>query len=248
MISKPASKLSHAVALFCILISQQIIAVEGAIPELDGIWELNLAWTNHPNDIPAPYGRPSFREYTRPEVILEWDNQDPVDDPALACIPPTVATAMSGLHAIGFDQSGEHVTVYAEAFDIIRTVYMDGRDHPGPNAPHTNLGHSIGWYEGDTLVIDTSHISAGWKIATGNSPPNSEQLQVVERYRVIQEGTTLEQTVTVTDPLVLTQPVTYIQHERRAPFNELVPYDCMPLNTDRGDELTPEEFYRSIEN
>ena len=53
----------------------------------------------------------------------------------------------------------------------------------------------------------------------------------------------LEQAVTVEDPRTLTQPVTYVQHERRAPMHELVPYDCMPLNTDRGEELTPEEFY-----
>ena len=209
---------------------------------LDGIWELNRGWTDHPDDDPSTYERPDFRAFTRPEVLVAWSERDPVDDPKLDCEQPTVSSAMSGIHAIAIDQTGEHVKLYAEAFDVERTVYMDGRAHPGEDTLHTNLGHSIGWYEGNTLVVDTTHITAGWSIGPGG-PPHSDRLHVIERYRVIEDGRLLEQAVTVEDPLTLTQPVTYVQHERRAPMHELVPYDCMPLNTDRGEELTPEEFY-----
>ena len=215
---------------------------DGRVAGLDGIWELNRGWTDHPDDDPSTYERPNFRAFTRPEVLTAWAERDPVDDPKLDCEQPTVSSAMSGIHAIAIDQSGEHVMLYAEAFDVERTVYMDGRAHPGEDTPHTNLGHSIGWYEGDTLVVDTTHITAGWSIGPGG-PPHSDRLHVIERYRVIEDGRLLEQAVTVEDPLTLTQPVAYVQHERHAPMHELVPYDCMRLNTDRGEELTPEEFY-----
>ena len=213
------------------------------IAELDGVWELNRGWTDHPDDNPDTYERPDFRPVTRPEVLAAWQSRDPVDDPKLDCEPPTVSAAMTGIHAIAIDQSGEHVGLFAEAFDVQRTVYMDGRPHPGEDAPHTHLGHSVGRYEGDTLVVDTTHITSGWSMGAGG-PPHSDRLHVVERYRVIEDGRLLEQSITVDDPLTLTQPVTYVQHLRRAPIHELVPYDCMPLNTDRGEELTPEEFYR----
>lgn len=219
---------------------------DNRVPALDGIWELNRGWTNHPDDNPDTYTRTNFRAFTRPEITEAWDNRDPIDDPKLECKPPTVSSAMSGIHAIAIDQSGDDVILFAEAFDIVRTVYMNGREHPGAEFPRSHLGHSIGRYEGDTLVVDTTHLTAGWSIGPGG-PPHSDQLHVVERYRVINDGKLLEQSVTVTDPLTLTQPVTYTQHERRAPFDELVPYDCMPLNTDRGEEVSPEDFYRPQE-
>ena len=138
---------------------------------LDGIWELNRGWTDHPDDDPSTYERSDFRAFTRPEVLAAWAERDPVDDPKLDCEQPTVSSAMSGIHAIAIDQSGEHVKLFAEAFDVERTVYMDGRAHPGEDAPHTNLGHSIGWYEGDALVVDTTHITAGWSIGPGGTAP-----------------------------------------------------------------------------
>lgn len=214
-----------------------------AVVELDGVWELNRGWTDHPDDNPDTFERPDFRPYTRPEVLAVWLERDPLGDPSLDCEPPTVSAAMSGIHAIAIDQSGEHVRLFAEAFDVERIVYMDGRSHPGENAPHANLGHSVGRYEGETLVVETTHITAGWSMGAGG-PPHSDRLRVVERYRVIEDGRLLEQAITVEDPLTLTQPVTYVQHLRRAEIPELVPYDCMPLNTDRGEELTPEEFYQ----
>ena len=213
------------------------------VAELDGVWELNRGWTEHPDDNPDTYERTDFRPWTLPEVLAAWEARDPLSDPKLECEPPTVSAAMSGIHAIAIDQSGEHVRLFAEAFDVDRTVYMDGRSHPGEDALHTHLGHSVGRYEGDALVVDTTHITAGWSIGPGG-PPHSDRLQVVERYRAIEDGRLLEQAITVEDPLTLTQPVTYVQHLRRAPIHELVPYDCMPLNTDRGEELTPEEFYQ----
>ena len=70
-----------------------------AIAELDGVWELNRGWTDHPDDNPDTYERTDFRPYTLPEVLAAWQARDPLDDPKLDCEPPTVSEAMSGIHA-----------------------------------------------------------------------------------------------------------------------------------------------------
>ena len=212
-------------------------------PALDGVWELNRGWTNHPDDIAGTGLIPDYREYTLPEALAAWDQQKPLDDPKLRCESPTVVGVMTNIHAIAIDQSGDDVVMlYSEYFDTVRTVYMDGREHPGAGTPHSKLGHSIGWYEDNTLVVETTHISAGHSVA-GGGPPHSDSLQVIERYRVINDGRILEQTVIMEDPETFTEPVTLVNHERRAPFNELVPFECMPLGTARGSEISPEEFY-----
>ena len=90
--------------------------------------------------------------------------------------------------------------------------------------------------------METTHISAGHSVG-GGGPPHSDSLQVIERYRVINDGRVLEQTIIMEDPETFTEPVTLVNHERRAPFDELVPFDCMPLGTARGPEMSPEEFY-----
>ena len=70
-------------------------------------------------------------------------------------------------------------------FDIggphsFRTIYMDGRSHPDDLYPH-NYGHSIGWWDGDTLVIDSVGYNEDfWFERMGL--PHTEQVHVVEYY------------------------------------------------------------------
>src|SRR5690606_8903435 len=84
-----------------------------------------------------------------------------------------------------------------------RTVYMDGRSHPSNYAP-TNYGHSIGWWEGDTLVIDTIGFNEDfWYDRRGL--PHTERLHTVERFtRTMQD--TIDYRVTLDDPSVYTAP------------------------------------------
>lgn len=83
-----------------------------------------------------------------------------------------------------------------------RVVYMDGRPHPtGPDVRHTYLGHSVGFWDGDTLVIDTVNFNEKQWIQ--GSYPNTEQLHLVERISR-PNLTTLTYEVTVEDPGALT--------------------------------------------
>jgi hypothetical protein len=80
---------------------------------------------------------------------------------------------------------------------------MDGRGHPTDSDP-TWMGHSIGRWDGDTLVVDTVGINdQSWLDGFGH--PHSEALHVVERFRRVNHDT-LEVSLVYEDPKVYTKP------------------------------------------
>ena len=64
---------------------------------------------------------------------------------------------------------------YSSTFEQTRTIWMDGRPHPGPNAAHTWMGFSTGRYDGDMLIVETTHLKKGW--VRRNGVPMSDQAQ-----------------------------------------------------------------------
>lgn len=87
----------------------------------------------------------------------------------------------------------------------LRRVYTDGRPHP-KDVEETFHGHSIGRWEGDTLVIDTVGVLPQAWLATAEhlGVPNNGDLHVAERIRV--EGNYMRDEMTITAPNVLTKP------------------------------------------
>jgi hypothetical protein len=82
----------------------------------------------------------------------------------------------------------------------IRWIYIDGRGHADPEIkPPSYSGDSIGHWEGDTLVVETTNLQPKhhW---IQNGVPAGEKLKIVERIRLIDKGNTLEDTFTMTDP------------------------------------------------
>ena len=87
----------------------------------------------------------------------------------------------------------------------VRYIYTDGREHP-KNLELTWNGHSIGRWDGDTLVVDTIGIrDESWLDSGGHE--HSTQMRVVERFRRV-DAETLEIERTLTDPIALAEPFT----------------------------------------
>jgi hypothetical protein len=88
----------------------------------------------------------------------------------------------------------------------LRIVYLDGREHTDPDiVVRTWNGESIGRWEGDTLVVHTKYFTGHhhWMDQGGVSIPASEDMEIIERVRMVErEGTTpqLEIEFTMTDP------------------------------------------------
>ena len=85
-------------------------------------------------------------------------------------------------------------TIDISNFQQRRTVWMDGRPHPSALAEHTWMGFSTGRWEGDTLVVTTTHIKQMWH--RRNGVPQSDQVTLTERFAL--HGTVMTY-VTITD-------------------------------------------------
>ena len=113
-----------------------------------------------------------------------------------------------------------------EYYDQVRLIWLDGRDHPPADAPHTKMGHSVGHWEGDELVIDTTHIAAS--TITNNGLDHSENVHMVERYKLGADGKHLLATQWFEDPEMLENNgarfIEWVKHEGQY----ILPYECDP--------------------
>ncbi|MEE3198243.1 MAG: DUF6152 family protein [Pseudomonadota bacterium] len=147
------------------------------------------------------------------------------DAPAAACVAPSSPHIIStGLYITQIELMEGRVIFHNEFFDAERIVYMDGRGHPAEQERSTQ-GHSIGWWEGNVLVVDTTHFS-DHRIGNGVGVPSGPQKHLVERYRLSEDRKKLMIEVTLTDPEYLLEPFTGSLEWRYTPEFELFRYDC----------------------
>jgi len=117
-----------------------------------------------------------------------------------------------------FDVGGPHT---------FRTIYMDGRSHP-KNLTPTYYGHSIGWWEGDTLVVDSVGFNEGfWWDRRG--VPHTEQLNFIERFTRT-DANNIRYEFTVNDPGAYTKPWGGTIPVRASFGTELFEYVCQQAN------------------
>jgi hypothetical protein len=130
------------------------------------------------------------------------------DDPYTACLPMPILRSNPYPWKFGMSYTSKglsHIYILHELGDAgaHRVVYMDGRKHPDDLIPSWE-GHSIGWWEGDTLVVDTVGFNDKfWFDRRGT--PHTEQMHVIERYTRPNWGT-LVNDVTLEDPGLLSKP------------------------------------------
>ena len=146
--------------------------------------------------------------------------------PMVQCIPPTPPGNMGGPYLHAVEIYDDVVILNLEYNGVTRTVHMDGREHPN-DIERTNQGHSIGWWEGDVLVIDTVAI-ADHRWGTGRGVPSGAERHVVERYTLSDDGTMVTIDYVVEDPEYLTEPISGTIRWQHAPHLEMLPFDCNP--------------------
>ena len=110
---------------------------------------------------------------------------------------------MFSVHPVFFLQTPAEVTMIYEGDHQVRRVYLNVPHSANP--PPSWYGESIGHYEGDTLVIDTIGLSTKAFIDNYRTP-HSEKLHVTERWKVVDQGTAMEVTMTIDDPDTFNQP------------------------------------------
>ena len=145
------------------------------------------------------------------------------DDPNLDCLPEGVPRVMFIPLPMEIIQIPGRVIMIQEAWNQLRRIYTDGREHPKDLNP-TFMGHSTGKYEGDTLVIDTVGLSERtWLDHVGL--PHSDVLHVIERLRRVDHNT-LQDDFTIDDPKTFTKTWTARQIYDLKPDWEIEEFVC----------------------
>jgi len=153
------------------------------------------------------------------------------DDPVLGCVSPGMPRVMlrSGPYAVRFVERGADLVLQNEWFEIDRVIHMDGKEPPVDQA-HTPLGYSAGRWEGESLLVTTTHIDWPYFELYGLvGVPQSRAMRIVERFTPRDGGATLKYDFSATDPATFTEPVAYEGYVtfRWQPSVEFLPYDCI---------------------
>jgi hypothetical protein len=134
---------------------------------------------------------------------------------------------MAWPYPLEFVHTQQRIFILFEAELLRRQIWMDGRGHPDPEEiEYTFMGHSIGRWEGDVLVVETVGLRED---VLFNGLPHSEQARIVERMRY-SDPETLEYDYTINDPLALTEPITRRISYGAKPDWELMEYSCTDNN------------------
>ena len=153
-------------------------------------------------------------------------------DPEGFCLPPGGPRMMATPYPMEILQLPEQrriFMVYEGATHIWREIYMDGRAHPQGDALNpTYLGHSVGRWDGDTLVVDVVGFNEGtWIDYFGH--PHTDLLHVVERFSR-PEKNTLHFEATIDDPGAYAKPWTVAWNVPWDASGELKEYICQENN------------------
>ena len=196
----------------------------GAVPGL-------ADWDANPNPHPFP-GRPKvsevpFQPWARALIDYRDVNQF---EPHARCKPSGGMRQFVTPYGNEIVEMRELERVYI--FDVggphsFRVIYMDGRDHPEDLTP-SYYGHSIGHWEGDTLVVDTLGFNEKFWIDR-RVTVHTRQLRFIERFTRT-NFETIEYEVTVDDPGAYTEPWTSGVYLRFEPDREMFEYICQEQN------------------
>lgn len=156
-----------------------------------------------------------------------------VADPVALCYPPGMPRMMVMVYGMELLQTPGQIAMTSEWQAASRRIWLNDKSHPDPEElDPTYAGHSIGKWEGDTLVIDTVGIRTDVPVDFLGLP-HSEKLHVVERISEKSPGV-LENEITIEDPDAFTAPWKTTMTYRYRPDLRLQEYTCLENNRNVG--------------
>jgi hypothetical protein len=191
-------------------------------PDLYGLWE--------EEKVQGPYQIMPLRQTAiKPEDVIltpegeAWQRQRKEDHFFdVQCLPRNLVSRVRLLPFKILVLRGVVVILY-ELDTTYRQIFTDGRELPKDRNP-TWWGYSIGKWDGDTLVVDTTGFNDAETILP-NSRPHSDALHIIERFRRPDFGH-LEIQFTIVDPKVYAKPWSFKETAHLIPDTEILEYIC----------------------
>ena len=197
-------------------------------PDFSGVWFIDEYRRNIlPNEDPPfqPWADALFKKRNFENMHRDPDSGP---DPTERCIPPGIPREMLQPFPWEIVQARDRVIMIFEYQSLIRQIFTDGRGHPKDLEP-TYMGHAIGRFEGNTLVIDT----VGFNDKTWLDPmglPHSDAMHVIERLRRVDHDTLVDE-YTIDDPKAYTKSWTTRKTFVLKPDWQIQEYVCAENNT-----------------
>jgi hypothetical protein len=192
---------------------------------------------------PPPY-KPEYKAKAAELLKYAYGPRDNKKDPSLYCKPDgVVRSPVSNMYVVhNADAVGVMMEKVPGAF--FRIIYTDGRKHP-ERFDSSFYGHSIGHWEGDTLVVDTVGLNdETWLGGMFTQSIHSDQTHVMERWT--RNGDTIEVQMTVEDPVMFTKPwVLAPQKIKLGPADDyLMPIPCVDVTSAHQLVNTPADTFK----
>ena len=189
-----------------------VVSAPAPAHDLSGVWNMrasaaqrkfiNSTYTAEEPEM-TPWGMEKYKA-TKPSNGPRTHSLKETDDPVLrTCLPPGTPRIYLQPFPVQFVQTSKEVIMLFEYDHTVRHIFIDGRVHPADVIP-TYMGHSIGKWDGDTLVVDTVGFNEkSWLDRDGH--PHSDQLHVVERFRRVDRDN-MQIDITMEDAKALAKP------------------------------------------
>jgi hypothetical protein len=220
--------------------SQTIPRLPNGKPDFTGVWDhprvgdITESSTGCGNRTPGCKQDGAGELPFTPEGLTKW--KDPAKfDYTARCMPYGYMRGWGSSAPIQIFQTSNRLAILFEIGSTYQVVFTDGRNHP-ENLDPTWFGHSVGRYEGDTLVIETTGFNEKTYLDTVEHP-HSDQLKVTDRLTYIDADRVLHE-ITFEDPKMYQRPFKNTRiMARMAPGQELMEYVCMENNKELFENL-----------
>jgi hypothetical protein len=160
--------------------------------DITGPWRNDYMWRVTVDDLdpkPTPFTAAGQQLF---EATEAWH------DYALRCMAPGLPRIFGAPYDVDVVDAGSHYLMTHVEHNTPRRIWMDGRQAP-EDAPATPMGYSVGRWQGRDLIVETTHLSAAWLDGSG-LPMSGDGTRIVERYRVSDDGLSIDRTMTIYDP------------------------------------------------
>jgi len=191
--------------------------------DFSGLWEMRF------EDYNTYYARWAEVALTEKGAAAAAEYDVRTDSMAAQCVAAPLPSILVAPYLTEVELRDNAMIIRNERFNAMRTVYLDGRGHP-ENGERSNQGHSIGRWDGDVLVIDTTLFSEHRGPISGQQGnegvPSGVGKHVIERYALSEDGTRIVIDFIVEDPEYLTEPFSGTVEWYYSPHFEMLGFDC----------------------
>lgn len=195
--------------------------------DITGPWRNNYKWSVTVDDLepkPVPFTTEGRSLY---EATEAWH------DYSLRCMAPGLPRIFGAPYNVDVVDAGNHYLMIYVEHNTPRRIWMDGRA-AGPDTPETSMGFSVGRWEDDVLVVETTHLLPGWLDGSG-LPMSGDDTRIVERYEFSADRLSIGRTMTIYDRYY-TEPL--IRHRASAREDD--------IDLSEQASCDPDSYYRDL--